>query len=138
MLKEFKQFIMQGSVLNLAIGVVMGSAFTAIVTRVVDGLITPLISLIFVLITHKKNADQAFGSMVFSVEGVQFRIGDVISAVVTFLITAFVLFIVVKLANKIRKQQIQPPPESVSDTKSEGYLEDIRNLLMERQQNKNN
>ena len=47
MIKEFKEFIMRGSVLDLAVGVVIGSAFTAIVTQVVEGLITPLISLIF-------------------------------------------------------------------------------------------
>ena len=54
MIKEFKEFIMRGSVLDLAVGVVIGSAFTAIVTQVVEGLITPLISLIFVLTTGKR------------------------------------------------------------------------------------
>ena len=60
MIKEFKEFIMRGSVLDLAVGVVIGSAFTAIVTQVVEGLITPLISLIFVLTTGKKSADDAW------------------------------------------------------------------------------
>ena len=59
MIKEFKEFIMRGSVLDLAVGVVIGSAFTAIVTQVVEGLITPLVSLIFVLTTGKKSADDA-------------------------------------------------------------------------------
>lgn len=54
MLKEFKAFIMRGSVLDLSVGVVIGSAFTAIVTKVVDGLITPLVSLVFVLFTKNK------------------------------------------------------------------------------------
>ena len=57
MIKEFKEFIMRGSVLDPAVGVVIGSAFTAIVTQVVEGLITP--SLIFVLTTGKKSADDA-------------------------------------------------------------------------------
>lgn len=78
MIKEFKEFIMRGSVLDLAVGVVIGSAFTAIVTQVVEGLITPLISLIFVLTTGKKSADDALGALVYKVEGVEFNIGSVI------------------------------------------------------------
>ena len=102
MIKEFKEFIMRGSVLDLAVGVVIGSAFTAIVTQVVEGLITPLISLIFVLTTGKKSADDALGALVYKVEGVEFNIGSVISALITFLITAFVLFLIVKAANKMK------------------------------------
>ena len=84
MIKEFKEFIMRGSVLDLAVGVVIGSAFTAIVTQVVEGLITPLISLIFVLTTGKKSADDALGALVYKVEGVEFNIGSVISALIIF------------------------------------------------------
>lgn len=104
MIKEFKEFIMRGSVLDLAVGVVIGSAFTAIVTQVVEGLITPLISLIFVLTTGKKSADDALGALVYKVEGVEFNIGSVISALITFLITAFVLFLIVKAANKMKNR----------------------------------
>ncbi len=103
MIKEFKEFIMRGSVLDLAVGVVIGSAFTAIVTQVVEGLITPLISLIFVLTTGKKSADDALGALVYKVEGVEFNIGSVISALITFLITAFVLFLIVKAARQNEK-----------------------------------
>lgn len=129
MIKEFKEFIMRGSVLDLAVGVVIGSAFTAIVTQVVEGLITPLISLIFVLTTGKKSADDALGALVYKVEGVEFNIGSVISALITFLITAFVLFLIVKAANKMKyRGKKEEAAEEVVPT-SEDYLKEIRDLL---------
>ncbi|MDL4859455.1 large conductance mechanosensitive channel protein MscL [Enterococcus faecalis] len=129
MIKEFKEFIMRGSVLDLAVGVVIGSAFTAIVTQVVEGLITPLISLIFVLTTGKKSADDALGALVYKVEGVEFNIGSVISALITFLITAFVLFLIVKAANKMKNRgKKEEAAEEVVPT-SEDYLKEIRDLL---------
>ena len=129
MIKEFKEFIMRGSVLDLSVGVVIGSAFTAIVTQVVEGLITPLISLIFVLTTGKKSADDALGARVYKVEGVEFNIGSVISALITFLITAFVLFLIVKAANKMKNRgKKEEAAEEVVPT-SEDYLKEIRDLL---------
>ena len=129
MIKEFKNFIMRGSVLDLAVGVVIGSAFTAIVSKVVDGLITPLISLIFVVTIHKQNADDALGSLVFTFKGVSFKFGDVISAIVTFLITAFVLFLIVKAANKFQNKTKEDEPEKSKAPTTEDYLEQIRDLL---------
>lgn len=129
MIKEFKDFIMRGSVLDLAVGVVIGSAFTAIVSKVVEGLITPLISLIFVLTINKQSADDALGSLVVSFKGVEFRFGDVISAIVTFLITAFVLFLIVKAANKFKNKNQEEETEKPAAPTSEEYLEQIRDLL---------
>ena len=129
MIKEFKEFIMRGSVLDLAVGVVIGSAFTAIVTQVVEGLITPLISLIFVLTTGKKSADDALGALVYKVEGVEFNIGSVISALITFLITAFVLFLIVKAANKMKNRGKKEAAEEEVVPTSEDYLKEIRDLL---------
>ena len=129
MIKEFKEFIMRGSVLDLAVGVVIGSAFTAIVTQVVEGLITPLISLIFVLTTGKKSADDALGALVYKVEGVEFNIGSVISALITFLITAFVLFLIVKSANKMKNRGKKEEAAEEEVPTSEDYLKEIRDLL---------
>ena len=128
MIKEFKEFIMRGNVLDLAVGVVIGSAFTAIVTQIVNGLITPLVSLVFVLTTGKKSADDALGALVFHVKGVAFNIGDVISALITFLITAFVLFLIVKAVNKMKKKP-QAEEEEVSGPTTDELLEQIRDLL---------
>ncbi|MGC6769119.1 large conductance mechanosensitive channel protein MscL [Enterococcus sp. LJL128] len=127
MFKEFKEFMMRGNVLDLAVGVVIGSAFTAIVTKVVDGLITPIVSLIIVMITGQSSADDAFGSLVFNVNGVAFKVGDVISAIITFIITAFVLFLIVKAANKMKKPQEEEPVEETPT--AEEYLAEIRDLL---------
>lgn len=102
MVKEFKEFLMRGSVIDLAVGVVMGSAFTAIVNKIVEGLITPLISLIFVVFMDTRNADDAFEGLVIKFNGVIFDFGAVISAIVTFVITAFVLFMIVKFVNKMK------------------------------------
>ncbi|MBM7687345.1 mechanosensitive ion channel protein MscL [Enterococcus ureilyticus] len=128
MIKEFKEFIMRGNVLDLAVGVVIGSAFTAIVTQIVNGLITPLVSLVFVLTTGEKSADDALGALVFNIKGVAFNIGDVISALITFLITAFVLFLIVKAVNKMKKKP-QPEEEEVAGPTTDDLLEQIRDLL---------
>ncbi|MBO0441189.1 large conductance mechanosensitive channel protein MscL [Candidatus Enterococcus ikei] len=137
MIKEFKEFIMRGNVLDLAVGVVIGSAFTAIVTQIVNGLITPLVSLVFVLTTGNKSADDALGSLVFTVKGVAFNIGDVISALITFLITAFVLFLIVKAVNKMKKPKAEEEDkiEEILLT-TDDYLEQIRDLLVEQNASK--
>ncbi|WP_430597885.1 large conductance mechanosensitive channel protein MscL [Enterococcus sp. AZ177] len=130
MIKEFKEFIMRGNVLDLAVGVVIGSAFTAIVTQIVNGLITPLVSLVFVLTTGEKSADDALGALVFNVKGVAFNIGDVISALITFLITAFVLFLIVKAVNKMKKKpQPEEEEEEAAGPTTDDLLEQIRDLL---------
>ncbi len=131
MIKDFKEFLMRGSVLDLAIGVVMGSAFTAIVNKVVEGLITPLISLVFVTFMDTKSADDAFEGLVVPIKGVKFDFGAVISAIVTFLITAFVLFMIVKLVNKLKEVSISQKVEEEEEAKEsiEDYLEQIRDLL---------
>ncbi|MBO0424275.1 large conductance mechanosensitive channel protein MscL [Enterococcus plantarum] len=129
MIKEFKEFIMRGNVLDLAVGVVIGSAFTAIVTQIVNGLITPLVSLVFVLTTGEKSADDALGALVFNVKGVAFNIGDVISALITFLITAFVLFLIVKAVNKMKKKPQPEEEEEAAGPTTDDLLEQIRDLL---------
>lgn len=94
MFKEFKAFITKGNVVDLAVAVVIGAAFTAIVTSVVDGLITPLVS----LIGGKKGFDDLF----FTIGDTPFKYGPVISAVVSFLsVSAVVFFLVVKPMNSI-------------------------------------
>ena len=131
MIKEFKEFLMRGSVLDLAIGVVMGSAFTAIVNKVVEGLITPLISLVFVTFMDTKSADDAFEGLVVPINGVKFDFGAVISAIVTFIITAFVLFMIVKLVNRLKEVSTSQKVEEEEEAKEsiEDYLEQIRDLL---------
>lgn len=127
-IKEFKEFIMKGDVLDLAVGVVIGGAFTAIVNGLVTGLITPLINLVFIVLFHQKQSE-AFDALVVNVRGAKFDFGLVISAIITFIITGFVLFLIVKTANKFRNKG-QAEKEVVAAPKAEDYLAEIRDLLV--------
>lgn len=134
MFKEFKDFLMRGNVIDLAVGVVIGSAFTAIVTQVVDGLITPLVGLIVSFFTKGQDLEDAVSVLDWTpVKGVKFAFGDVVSAIITFLITGFVLFLIVKAANRAQTlggHNEEEPEEEVAPT-AEDYLADIRDLLAE-------
>lgn len=96
MLKEFKEFAMKGNVMDMAIGVIIGGAFSAIVTSVVEDLITPIIGAIF-------GQPDFSGIMVGPV-----ALGNFLNAVVNFLIIALCLFAVVKALNKLKKPAPAP------------------------------
>ena len=121
---EFKTFIMRGNVLDMAVGVVVGSAFTAIVTSIVENLLTPIIGLLLPNSTFAEWAPGGFG------------IGAVINAIITFLITAFVVFWIVKVVNKLskKKEEEAPAPEAPAGPTTEELLIEIRDLLKEKQQ----
>ncbi|WEG73423.1 large conductance mechanosensitive channel protein MscL [Vagococcus intermedius] len=129
MIKEFKEFIMQGNVLDLAVGVVIGGAFTAIVKSIVDGLITPLVGLVIRLITGSKNGTKEMEGMELVIKGIKFNYGLVISAIITFLITAIVVFLIVKAINKARTVTGFVAEEEVEPEASELLLMEIRDLL---------
>ena len=105
--KEFKEFITRGNVLDMAVGIIIGGAFTAIITAIVGNILTPLINWIpgsdgtgalqVVLREAVLDADKNVVT-----EALVIDFGAVISAVVTFLITAFVLFLIVKAINSVR------------------------------------
>ena len=102
MLNEFKAFIAKGNVLDLAVGIIIGAAFTAIVTSLVDDLIQPLIGLIIGGID--------FSSWGFSIGDAKFAIGNFITAVIKFLIVAWVVFLIVKAVNKMMPKAPPPAP----------------------------
>lgn len=97
MFKEFKEFALQGNMLDMAVGIVIGSAFTAIVTAIVDFLIMPLVGAL--------TAGVDFTQLVVQVMGVDFKYGMVITALIKFLIIAFVLFMIVRAMNKFKKEE---------------------------------
>lgn len=127
---EFKEFLMRGNVVDLAVGVVIGSAFTAIVTQVVDGLITPLVALFVSLFTNGADLESTLAVLEVSVNGVTFDFGSVVSAIITFIITGFVLFLVVRGINRLQesRKKGEPEIEEVVAT-AEDYLSEIRDLL---------
>lgn len=96
MLKEFKEFALKGNAITLAVGVVMGAAFNAIVASIVDNLITPLIGVIL--------GGVALDKRVFTILGVKFGWGAVLGAVFNFLAVALALFIIVKFLSRLSKQ----------------------------------
>jgi large conductance mechanosensitive channel len=123
LVKEFKDFISRGNVVDLAVAVVIGTAFTAIVTAVVAGLITPLIGMI---------GGTEFRDIDFEINGSTFEVGLVINAVIYFVIVAaIVFFLVVKPLNVLeerRKRGEEPvEPEAMSDEAL--LLTEIRDLL---------
>ncbi|WP_236785740.1 large conductance mechanosensitive channel protein MscL [Anaerococcus ihuae] len=98
MWKEFKEFISKGNVIDMAIGLVMGSAFTAIVSAVVDGILMPIISGLTAGVDYEDLTVNFFGSKLL--------IGSVINAIITFLIISLFLFIIVKTLNKAKKEEV--------------------------------
>ncbi len=98
-LEEFKAFAMRGNVLDMAVGVVIGSAFTAIVNSLVNDIINPAIGLFF-------NAD--FSNVGIHIGDVTIGVGSFINAIINFLIVAFVLFMVIKTVNALHKKPAEP------------------------------
>jgi large conductance mechanosensitive channel len=109
MLNEFKAFIARGNVLDLAVGVVIGAAFTAIVTSLVDDLINPLIGLIV--------GGVDFSGLSVGIGDAQFMYGNFITAIIKFLIVAWVVFLIVKGVNRMmpKKEEAPAAPAGPSD-----------------------
>ncbi|MBI5878387.1 MAG: large conductance mechanosensitive channel protein MscL [Chloroflexi bacterium] len=123
MLDEFKKFIARGSVLDLAVGVIIGAAFTAIVTSLVQDILMPLISLItggidftnnfIVLRTPAGAGVPATLEEARKAGAVAFAYGSFIQAIINFAIVAFVIFLIVQQANRLKGA----PPPAAPDTK---------------------
>lgn len=106
--KEFKEFISRGSVMDMAVGIIIGGAFTAIVNSLVNDVTMPLISLIL------GNTDFTALNIVLAGEGetaIVLSLGNFIAAVVNFLLIALVIFMVIKSMNKLHKKPEEAPAE---------------------------
>lgn len=121
MIKEFKEFIMRGNVLDLAVGVIIGAAFSAIVNSLVEDLISPII----VSLTSQA----AIEDLSVKIGTATLRYGSFIQAIIDFLIIALVLFLIIKSANKFKRQNPETAVEEVEIPAAELYLKDIRDLL---------
>jgi large conductance mechanosensitive channel len=123
--KEFREFITRGNVIDLAVAVIIGLAFTGIINAIVSGLITPLIGMI---------GGNDFSDLDFTINGSTFEYGEVINAVIQFLlIAAAVFFFIVKPINTLnerRRRGEEPEPEELSDEAA--LLTEIRDLLRDR------
>jgi large conductance mechanosensitive channel len=132
MIKEFKEFINKGNVMDMAVGVIIGGAFGTIVTSLVNDIIMPVISLVtggidfsgwFVSLNGQKyatlaEAEEAGASVL--------AYGKFISAVIYFVILAFIIFLIVKAMNKMKKKKEEEKPAKSDEVK---LLEEIRDEL---------
>ena len=122
---EFKEFIAKGNVMNMAVGIIIGGAFTAIINSVVADIISPIIGLIL--------GGTDFSKLSFGVGDAQIMIGNLINAIITFLITAVVLFFIIKAFNKfddLKKKEEEPAPEEEPEVPEDiQLLTEIRDLL---------
>lgn len=123
MLKEFKDFINRGNVVDLAVAVIIGGAFGAIITSLVNDIIMPLIGVII--------GGLDFASLSIQVDEATILYGSFIQAIVNFLLIALTLFLIVRSFNKLQKEEEAvpaPPPEPSAEEK---LLTEIRDLLKE-------
>lgn len=138
MLNEFKDFIARGNVVDMAVGIIIGAAFTAIVTSLVGDLINPVISLVTGGIDFSgwfyALDGEAYASLALATEAGApvFAVGNFLMAVINFLIIAWVVFLLVKMVNRIKdaaaKEEVAAP-EAPKGPTSEELLTEIRDLL---------
>ena len=128
MIQEFKDFIAKGNVMDMAVGIIIGAAFTAIVTSLVDDLINPIISLFMGGID--------FSSMGYRLsegeDGAIFAYGNFIMALINFLIIAWVVFLLVKAVNRAKDaaaEEEEAAPEEPAGPTQEELLTEIRDAL---------
>lgn len=122
-MKEFKEFISKGNVMTMAVGIIIGAAFTAITTSLVNDVITPLLGIIIGGID--------FSGISLTIGEAQIMFGNFIQAVINFFLTALVIFLMIKFFNKLQRKKPEEPekaPEPAEDVK---LLTEIRDLLKE-------
>ena len=131
MLKEFKEFALKGSLLDIAVGFVMGAAFKTVVTAFTVGIVSPLIGLLFN--TDFKELKWIIKDGIADVEGkIQGEIavlyGEFLTSVLDFIIVAFVMFLIVKAVNKFKRKEEEVAPAPAGPSQEE-LLTEIRDLL---------
>ena len=138
MLKEFKEFAMKGNMLDMAIGFILGAAFGTVIKSLVDDILMPIISAIFGtpdfsnLFTVLKAPADTTGINMNSIDavreagGIALGYGLFINALIAFAILAFILFIIVRNVNKMKKAEEEAPPTRPTQ---EDLLGEIRDLL---------
>ena len=139
MLKEFRDFAVKGNMVDLAIGVIIGAAFGTIVSSLVDDVFMPLIGLLiggidfsnlFVVLKNPDNVTVTSLAQAKEAGVAVLAVGVFINAIVKFTIVAFVLFLVVKGVNAMKRQVAkEPAPASPSPSKEEVLLTEIRDAI---------
>ena len=127
MIKEFKEFISKGNVMDMAVGIIIGGAFTAIVTSLVDSILMPIIGVI--------SGGMSVADMSIKVGNAAIGYGAFIQAIINFPLVAWVLFMIIKALNKAKslaeKEKEEAPAEPEADPADIALLKEIRDLLKE-------
>ena len=120
-IEEFKAFALRGNVMDMAIGVIIGGAFQAIIKSFIDNIVNPLVGVVFQV---------DFSSVVIKLGAVDLMIGAFISSVINFILLALVLFIMVKGINKLKKPEVKEeaaPAKSDETVLLEKIFEQLKN-----------
>ncbi len=120
-IEEFKAFAMKGNVVDLAVAVVIGGAFSKIVSALVDNIITPLVGMLM--------GGVDFTGLKFEVGDASFTYGNFIQSIFDFLIVAFVIFIAIKALNKIQKEKEEKEDKTPEPSEEVKLLTEIRDSL---------
>jgi large conductance mechanosensitive channel len=143
MLKEFREFAMRGNVVDLAIGVIIGAAFSRIIDSLVSDIIMPIIGAItggldftnyFIGLSSAVTATTLVEA---KKQGAVLAFGSFITVAVNFLIIAFILFLVVRAINSLKKAEAKAPAPEPAPTRSEELLAEIRDLMARNELDKN-
>jgi large conductance mechanosensitive channel len=134
MLKEFRDFAMKGNVVDLAVGIVIGAAFSGIVTSLVNDIIMPIIGMLggldftnyFIALSSKVTATNLADA---KKQGAVLAYGSFITLIVNFIIVAFVLFIVIRAMNQFKRKEEAKPAEPPKPSAEVVLLTEIRDLL---------
>jgi large conductance mechanosensitive channel len=121
MIKEFREFIMRGNVMDLAVAVIIGTAFTAIVNSLVNDIIMPIIGVIL--------GGVDFTSLAITVGDATITYGNFIQAIINFLLIALVLFLIIRAINRMSRKKPEAPAAPPEPTAEEKLLTEIRDLL---------
>ena len=123
-LLEFKTFIARGNVMDLAVGVIIGGAFSNITTSLVNDIVMPLLGIL--------TGSISFADLSVSIGSATVMYGNFIQAILNFLIMAFVVFCMVKALNRFHKKKEAAPPPPPAPSAEEQLLTEIRDLLKNR------
>ena len=121
MYKEFREFLSRGNVIDLAVAVIIGAAFGAIITSLVNDILMPIIGILIGGID--------FAGLSIQVGEAEILYGNFLQAVVNFVIIAFVIFLIVRYYNKLQQQEEEEPASPPEPSAEEKLLAEIRDLL---------
>ena len=122
--KEFREFAIKGNVVDLAVGVIIGAAFGKIVSSLVEDVIMPVVGVLL--------GGLDFSGLAFKIGSATLKYGKFLQTCLDFLIIAWAIFLVVKLINRLKREEAAPAPPPAAPPREEMLLEEIRDLLKSR------